>query len=1087
MRGDYTRFSFDPRKRYDAVQQQQGRVQLDSDWNEAEAIQRRRIRTLGFDLFGPVGIGDETTPAAFLITPILGSPFDLGIAPGRLYVDGILAEGFTEDAATYLNQPFLPGPPALPTTGDAVVYLDVWDREVTWIQDNHLLDAALGGRDTTTRLQTVWQVKFASVPGAVCGLPVGAPASAGRLSSSAIAPPTPDDPCLLPPVAGYRGLENRLYRVEIHNGGPMGTARFKWSRDNGSIVSAVSDLTVAGGQTHLTINRLGRDAILGLAIGNWVTVTDDDRELAEEPGEMARIVDIQLATNGITLDRALPAGGTRPFGANPAELAARHTRVQRWDQTASTNTLDADGLIATATGLIGLEDGVQIDLTLDPVGGNFSTGDWWVFAARVATASVEELNKAPPRGNHHHYVQLAAVTGLGGAGPIVTDCRPKKPVVAAGAGCCTVVVAVGEDIQKAIDSLPGVGGCVCLKAGTHLIRKTLIIARSNMILEGESPGTTVLLRGDGPVLLVGGKSEFQRVEIHGIDFERIGVGGVPAVIGVTNMRAMRIASCATRANGNPEVFGIVINGCRDINVADCIVEGSGAGGIWVLGETTRQVSLTGNAMAFGDPTRGAPVQAFFGILSQKIWTGLLVADNDISGVFSGIVVNDTPGDVPNSGTNSVRILNNNIVCEFAGALAGAPVLYGIDLVADRSLAEGNSVRLPEGSDLHTGIRVAGQSTQASGNSVTGARTGGFSPFGIVAGYGGAAASVATANVRIANNVVQNCPIGIMASLVFEGWIEGNAVSLSEKGAFSVGIFQVGCLGMQIEFNEVVGLEVGVGCYTEIGSRVAGNVLSSGGLGVLLLQETGAAVADNRIALMTTGAIGGKSLLARTDMTSNQITNCALDGGGTAAIAVEGANGPLRIAGNEILDTGVSLSPPGNATPVYGIHAMLVREASVDGNQVSFTSPYNRNAAAEDRALLMQGLMELTYNTGNAVVVLGYPIQVTGNSFSGTGQSALVELRQTKVSDFLNQRFERVMFNNNYCEHVTAPALAKTAATVRLVGRAATVVGNQIKSQPHVASVDFGGMPGPFAANVIGDAGVNHGNVPAPDAVLNVTI
>ncbi len=1086
MRGDYTRFSFDPRKRYDAVQQQQGRVQLDSDWNEAGAIERRRMRMLGLDLFGPVGIGDATTPAAFRITPIIGSPFDLGIDPGRIYVDGILAEAFPDDAATYLKQPFLPGPPALPTTGDAVVYLDVWDREVTWVQDNHLLDAALGGRDTTTRLQTVWQVKVASVPGAICGMLVGAAASAGRLSSSAIAPPTPDDPCLLPPVAGYRGLENRLYRVEIHNGGGMGTARFKWSRDNGSIVSAVSALTVAGGQTHLTVNRLGRDAILGFAIGNWVTVTDDNRELAEEPGEMARIVDIQPGTNGITLDRALPTAGTRPFGANPVELAARHTRVQRWDQTTSTNSVDADGLIVTATGLIGLEDGVQINLTLDPAAGNFNTGDWWVFAARVATASVEELNKAPPRGNLHHYVQLAAVTGLGGPVPVATDCRPAK-TAATGGGCCTVVVALNQDIQKAIDSLPGVGGCVCLKAGTHVISTALIIGRSNIILEGESPGTTVLLRGEGPVLLVGGKSEFQRVEIAGIDFERGGAGGMPTVIGVTNMRAMRIEACATRASGNPQMFGIIINASQDIAVADCIIEGSGAGGIWVMGELTRDVSLTGNALAFDQPTRGETVQAVYGILSQDMSTGLLVANNAISGVLSGIVVNDTPGAVPNSGTTSVHVHHNTISCNPMGALVGTPVLYGIDLAASRSIAEANTIRLPEGTDGHVGIRVAGQNTQAIGNVITGAWTDGFAPIGIMAGYGGTAAAVATTSVRVAHNSVQDCPLGVVASGVLEGLIEGNSVRLSAKGAFNMGIFLTDCMGMQVLANEIGGLVIGIGCNAGIASCVAANAVNGGGIGVFLFQEIGAVIADNRIALMATGGIGGLALLARTDMTGNRISNCALDGGGMAAITVQGANGALRIAGNEILDTGVSIAPAANATPVYGIHAMRVREASVEGNQVSFTLPYARDLKAEDRALLMQGLMEMTYTTGATTIVLGFPIQVTGNSFSGTGQSALVELQQQKISDFINERFERVMFSNNYCDHVLDTNPVKGAATIRLVGRVATVVGNHIKSPPNIASVDFGGMPGPFAANVISAPIVHHSNTPAPDGGLNVTI
>ena len=42
------------------------------------------------------------------------------------------------------------------------------------------------------------------------------------------------DPCALPDVAGYSGADNRLYRIEVHQGGAPGVARLKWSRDNGS-------------------------------------------------------------------------------------------------------------------------------------------------------------------------------------------------------------------------------------------------------------------------------------------------------------------------------------------------------------------------------------------------------------------------------------------------------------------------------------------------------------------------------------------------------------------------------------------------------------------------------------------------------------------------------------------------------------------------------------------------------------------------------------------------------------------------------------------------------------------------------------
>jgi hypothetical protein len=40
----------------------------------------------------------------------------------------------------------------------------------------------------------------------------------------------------------YQGGDNRLYRVEIHQGGAIDQATFKWSRDNGSIVSAIAKI-----------------------------------------------------------------------------------------------------------------------------------------------------------------------------------------------------------------------------------------------------------------------------------------------------------------------------------------------------------------------------------------------------------------------------------------------------------------------------------------------------------------------------------------------------------------------------------------------------------------------------------------------------------------------------------------------------------------------------------------------------------------------------------------------------------------------------------------------------------------------------
>ncbi|MBA3493950.1 MAG: hypothetical protein H0T87_07525, partial [Gammaproteobacteria bacterium] len=43
--------------------------------------------------------------------------------------------------------------------GNYLVYLDVWERHLTYIEDDLIREVALGGPDTATRAKIVWQVK----------------------------------------------------------------------------------------------------------------------------------------------------------------------------------------------------------------------------------------------------------------------------------------------------------------------------------------------------------------------------------------------------------------------------------------------------------------------------------------------------------------------------------------------------------------------------------------------------------------------------------------------------------------------------------------------------------------------------------------------------------------------------------------------------------------------------------------------------------------------------------------------------------------------------------------------------------------
>ena len=52
MKGDFSRSSFDPHKHYTSVRMQQGRVQLDADWNEQADIVLHHLRSQLKDLIG---------------------------------------------------------------------------------------------------------------------------------------------------------------------------------------------------------------------------------------------------------------------------------------------------------------------------------------------------------------------------------------------------------------------------------------------------------------------------------------------------------------------------------------------------------------------------------------------------------------------------------------------------------------------------------------------------------------------------------------------------------------------------------------------------------------------------------------------------------------------------------------------------------------------------------------------------------------------------------------------------------------------------------------------------------------------------
>jgi hypothetical protein len=242
MQADLSKPFRHPRKHYRRVLMQQGRVQLDSDWNEQVDILLHYLQALAADLTGPHGtpmLADGSPGTGFDIEEDEELRRDFLILPGHYYVDGILCEN--DRTRRYRHQPDYPELPEsaeLEDDGEYVVYLDVWERHITYVEDPRIREIALGGPDTTTRSRVVCQVKVLPIEDDDLdeeGEELNAPpeewvrkrllASTGVYALSTarlcarVRPDRPStDPCIVSPTSRYRGLENQLYRVEIHEG-----------------------------------------------------------------------------------------------------------------------------------------------------------------------------------------------------------------------------------------------------------------------------------------------------------------------------------------------------------------------------------------------------------------------------------------------------------------------------------------------------------------------------------------------------------------------------------------------------------------------------------------------------------------------------------------------------------------------------------------------------------------------------------------------------------------------------------------------------------------------------------------------------
>lgn len=410
MYGDYSRFNFNRANHYTAVWSQQGRMLVDSDFNEQTAIMLDWMRTLAIDFIGPAGGHIEN--AGFDVT-VQGN--DLILSPGHYYVFGIRCEvppveggGQPTTYRLLETQPKdLPPQPYL-------VYLTVWERSVNSLRDPDLLEPALGpmSPDTTTRTQVAWSLGFASPP---------QPSPTGedpvdtlfRIMNNPLQPnindPQQPAPRLLASLDGsFSGLENQLYRVEIHCGseqsGDGQGPTFKWSRDNASVEFAFDGYGVEtlNGTTRSVVSLSGSTSAgrPQLEVGDCVEVIDKSWKPFGAADPLLTVVGVDRLAGTVTLEGAINESTDLP------------AVLRRWDGGSG------DGISVTpAAGdpVIALENGIQVEFST--AGAFYQRGDYWLIPARAATATIYGPAivdpGAPPYGPARHYAPLAQIDSTG--------------------------------------------------------------------------------------------------------------------------------------------------------------------------------------------------------------------------------------------------------------------------------------------------------------------------------------------------------------------------------------------------------------------------------------------------------------------------------------------------------------------------------------------------------------------------------------------------------------------------------------------------------------------------------------------------
>jgi hypothetical protein len=473
---DISRYLFQPQKRYSGVRMQQGRVILDSDWNESELIDDEELRCTRLEILCSKG----TSNAGFLVGDVIGATksvptepganvlpsketYDFTLESGSFYLGGLrfevtpgIEERFLVQTDWLQMDSTLDALPERPTVAELtnadgsfserhdLVYLRGWEQCVTAVEDSELRERALGGPDTSVRIRRMRRVEvLASVPTCCeeafaalktelvgddtahvfddtdCGLRSGA-----RLTVTFGAEGITEDPCKPQVTAGFLGAENQAIRVQL-----TAADRFIWGYDNASPFYRVQ--VESDGVENVKIKFLNlppdqaSQPLKGQAVEilSWSAILPNQEKISRMQGHLATVSTSYDPEDGtLTIATPIPQEWLDWMDGRPEYQSERdpvgrkkYFYLRLWTGgSGDAAAPDHEFTPGNAKTLQG--SGLQVTFSEHGL-----RGDYWIIAARPNTPDIvvpwELMKAAPPAGPHFFFAPLALIRWTVGSLP----------------------------------------------------------------------------------------------------------------------------------------------------------------------------------------------------------------------------------------------------------------------------------------------------------------------------------------------------------------------------------------------------------------------------------------------------------------------------------------------------------------------------------------------------------------------------------------------------------------------------------------------------------------------------------------------